>query len=1296
MPYRLLVAIAGVLLTGSWAASEDWPTHLKDNTRVGVTGESLKFPLHAQWRFQSDAAPQSAWEGPRSEPIEGLVMKHRARFDDAHHVVAAGNRVYFGSAVDHQVRCVDAATGKIVWRIFTGGPVRLTPTFHQGLVYFGSDDGCVYCVQAEDGKEVWKVRVGPREERLLARGQMISRWPVRTGVLIADDVAYFGAGIFPHETVYLCAADAKTGRLLWKNDRVSQQDAGRNDLSPQGYLLANDDLIFVPSGNSLPAAFDRKTGEAVFKKSYAWRSTAGGEVGGTKALLSDGQLYSAGSHHFLGLSENTGAAGLSYIPGHQLTFRGSRAYIATGKEVIAVDRDAHTKASLKRQELYASRGMHRGDRAKLAEIDKQMAELAQAGILWKQPFAAESSMVLTGNAVLVGGMDELRAFDLEDGHEVWNTKLDGEVRGLAAANGRLMASTNTGSIYTFASDRPVAGEAVVQTASPKAEAFPHDDRSEFYEKAAAEMLKVSSVTSGFCLVLGSEEGRLACELARQAPQLRIYAVEPDEAKVQRSRERLAAAGWYGTRVSVFHGQPDQTGLSNYFANLVVSDSLLTSGKLPATAIELGRYVKPCGGVACFGIPRTGGAAPVSTEALKAALAGVYLRDDAELETIDSWVVLRRGKLAGAGEWSHQYGSPDNACFSNDRLVKGSLGVLWYGDPGPNKTINRHEAAAAPLSTNGRFFSQGIDSVRAYDAYNGQFLWEYKNPGAIRTGVFNNNETSNLAASDDSLFVAVGDTCTQLDAATGRVATQHKTPASSDGVQRDWGYVAQHEGILYGTSTIRSELSDALRRRGRTVQSDTDAIFAVDLKTGQPAWTYRGPNIMHVTITIGDGQMFFVESTLSTKQREDLLRQDKTALKDLPPEEAKKKEEELKKLDVRTAVALDAKTGKELWRRAIDVTNVTNVSSGGGNLALMHKDGHLLICGANANGHYWKQFLAGEFSQRRLLVLDAKRGDKLWSRDANYMNRPTIVGDMVIAEPWAFELASGEPRKRENPLTGEPTDWQFSRPGHHCGVVTTTPNMMFFRSGFIGYYDLYSDSGTRHFAGQRLGCWVNAIPSNGLVVIPEASAGCVCLFSVTSTVVLEPREDRSPAWGIYSASGATTPVKKLAVNLGAPGDRRDGLGRLWLAYPRPAAVGRMEFVFDIQPKLLPGGAFDAKNDESLAIENAQVQWLYTSQARGLVRCEVPLIGKDDEPAEYRVTLYFAELQKETKPGDRVFDVKLQGKTALAGLDVAQEAGGAERALTREFRRVKVTDNLVVELAPIRGEPILSAIEVEREP
>jgi hypothetical protein len=109
----------------------------------------------------------------------------------------------------------------------------------------------------------------------------------------------------------------------------------------------------------------------------------------------------------------------------------------------------------------------------------------------------------------------------------------------------------------------------------------------------------------------------------------------------------------------------------------------------------------------------------------------------------------------------------------------------------------------------------------------------------------------------------------------------------------------------------------------------------------------------------------------------------------------------------------------------------------------------------------------------------------------------------------------------------------------------------------------------------------------------------------------------------------------------------------------------------------------------------VDWIYTSHARGLASCKLPLLGKDDSPAEYRVTLHFAELRDGAKPGDRIFDVKLQGETVAAALDVVQAAGGSQRALTREFRRVKVADNLVVELNPLKGEPTLSAIEVERE-
>ena len=754
------------------------------------------------------------------------------------------------------------------------------------------------------------------------------------------------------------------------------------------------------------------------------------------------------------------------------------------------------------------------------------------------------------------------------------------------------------------------------------------------------------------------------------------------------------------------GDPDKLPFSNYFANLVVSDTMLVKGKLPAKTEHWTRCIKPNGGQVALSVPRAAPATEqgVTVKSLQKVLQGAGVEAASSVTTATTvaapTATVSRGKLPGAGEWSHQYGDPANTSMSRDYRVKGDLGVLWYGDPGPTKMINRHDAASAPLSTNGRMFIQGVDSIEAYDAYNGLFLWEYKNPGALRTGVFNNQDTSNFAASEDAVFVAVKDTCTMLDAETGKVISKFKAPQATDGIPRVWGYVAHWNGMLFGTSTIRKDLQASLRRRGRLVENATDSIFAVDPKTGKEIWRYRGKNVMHVTIAIGDNRAFFIDSSITPEQREELLRQDKTALKKLGPKEAKEKEAELKALDVRLAVALDARTGKTLWSEAVDVTDCSGVGIGGGNFTLMYHDGHVVICGANANGHYWRQFLAGQFSQRRLVVLDAVNGKKLWAKDANYRHRPIILEGEIYAEPWAFDLHTGTEKKRPHPVTGEETVWQFSRPGHHCGPLTATPTMLFFRSGFTGYYDLEEDSGTTHFAGHRLGCWVNAIPGNGLLMVPEASAGCVCQFQMTATFVFEPRPDRD-TWRLYSATGLQLPVKTMSLNLGAPGDRRDEFGTLWLGFPRPKTVGRLEYTFNIAPKFVSAKDYVVVNEKQVEVTGQQSPWVFNSMARGLTSCSVPLRGKEDKPAVYSVRLCCSELGDVTA-GQRQFDIKLQGKVVAQNVDVVKEAGGRGKALVRTFQGVKVTDNLAVELVPrskgkaLHEVPILSALEVQIEP
>ena len=98
--------------------------------------------------------------------------------------------------------------------------------------------------------------------------------------------------------------------------------------------------------------------------------------------------------------------------------------------------------------------------------------------------------------------------------------------------------------------------------------------------------------------------------------------------------------------------------------------------------------------------------------------------------------------------------------------------------------------------------------------------------------------------------------------------------------------------------------------------------------------------------------------------------------------------------------------------------------------------------------------------------------------------------------------------------------------------------------------------------------------------------------------------------------------------------------------------------------------------------------------GLKRCVVPVLGEGDKPADYTVRLYFAELQ-DARAGSRLFDVKLQGKTVLAGFDPAKEAGCSHKVVVKEFPGVRVTRDLEIKLAP-NGKgtemTILSGVEI----
>ena len=131
----------------------------------------------------------------------------------------------------------DAETGQRAWTFTAGGRVDSPPTIADGLAVFGSRDGYVYCLEAAKGRLLWRFRAAPVDRRIMVYGALCSTWPVNSGVLVQDGVAYAAAGIIDYDGTYVYALNAITGALKWQNTTSGHLDPSlRKGVSAQGNL----------------------------------------------------------------------------------------------------------------------------------------------------------------------------------------------------------------------------------------------------------------------------------------------------------------------------------------------------------------------------------------------------------------------------------------------------------------------------------------------------------------------------------------------------------------------------------------------------------------------------------------------------------------------------------------------------------------------------------------------------------------------------------------------------------------------------------------------------------------------------------------------------------------------------------------------------------------------------------------------------------------------------------------------------------------------------------------------------
>jgi hypothetical protein len=387
---------------------------------------------------------------------------------------------------------------------------------------------------------------------------------------------------------------------------------------------------------------------------------------------------------------------------------------------------------------------------------------------------------------------------------------------------------------------------------------------------------------------------------------------------------------------------------------------------------------------------------------------------------------------------------------------------------------------------------------------------------------------------------------------------------------------------------------------------------------------------------------------------------------------------------------------------------------------------------------------------KLAVHRAVDGRRLWQRGVQYHQRPLVIGRKVVIDPggfdWttgkkslvdlapcAFDLLTGVPVTRSNPVTGRQEPWIFGRT-EKCSGWTGSPNLLLFRTGTVSYYDFLRHEGRSDVGGIRQSCYINLFAAGGLVLMPDNSSGCTCSYLHRTSIALQPVEQQEH-WGLYmGCPPAPGIVEHLALNIGAIGDRRAPDGTLWLALPRPAMgmttaskVDNRAFLFasdsvtiewlgstgkehekqrglrpfERAPLSWPGGYSDNFRPETLyqyhadatPICGTDVPWVFASGNKGPIRLRVN-VSRMPETTTYRVRLLFAELE-DMAPGQRVFDVLINKQTALASFDVAREAGATRAAVIQEFQARSRDGSLTITLSPKKGDPVLSGVEIKTE-
>jgi outer membrane protein assembly factor BamB len=1047
---RALAACFVTLGLGAFSPAADWPTWRGDNRRSGTSPEDLPAELHLQWIRQLPR-PLLAWP---NEP--------RLQFDACYEPVVVGQTLLIGSPNDGSVTAFDTGSGARRWQFFSEGPVRFAPAAGSDKVYFGSDDGWLYCLALPDGRLLWKARGAPDEKadrRHLGNNRLISFWPVRGGPVLGGDTIYFGAGLWPTMGVFVVAVDAQTGQLRWRNGDVSYLPKIRLDhnifhpsgLSPQGYLVVEGDTLLVPNGRSMPAVIQRDTGQLLdYIQGYRNGDCRVAASGNYAFVGRDGVVdlrtrrevnsrWAAAGKDAPG-PEEYGRAHLfeaTLFPYKHFAGCSARSALTGG-----VAYDLHEGAFVARDiehpalEEYESRIMGPPLKPWCWEVP----------LLWQLPtdLAAkrpgDSALIRAGRRLYGHTGGTLLAVDLpaegvSQPKVMWQQPLEGTAASLLAADGKLFAMTQEGRLACFG---PARGEAQTYPFVPAPLAASADA-----QRRAAEILQATGVSEGYALLLGLGPEGLVEQLLLQSP-LKVIAVDADPLRVNRLRERLAAAGLSGARADVFCGQPPEFFLPPYLASLLVAE--YPAGDAEAVRHRLTRWfgvLRPYGGAAYLDLP-DGASADVPP-------AGLNL-PGARFSSTPRVAMLRRfGPLPESAPWTHEYADAASSYFSRDRRVRPPLEVLWYGD-GPDHGVwswHDYNTGIKPQVVGGRLFAQRSGELFAYDVYTGRSLWTQKIDRASR-----------CASLEDGVYVAGVNRCVVYDPATGQ-------PLRTAVLDAEPGSPAHATAIRVADDVIAIALAQRVPGEWGHIWDGT-SLVVLDRATGRALWTrpVRAGYHFHA-LALGDNLLFCVESPSRVQMKK-------------PAEAAPPAEPWQPPLS--TLLALDARSGNTRWSATTANRNYADPQAH--TAGIRDSDDWLGYCREPG------VLLTGKTSET--YAFDGRSGQALWHEPVGGWPMMLCGERFLTQQGQPFDVRTG---KRLGPALS------FTKGG--CNYAVANPYLLLFRDQSASYLELVTGQKQDLYA-VRSGCSNSLIAADGLLNVPNFAVGCVCNYPLQTSFALVPR------------------------------------------------------------------------------------------------------------------------------------------------------------------------------------------------